>query len=116
MAQFPSVYAFNESRFAESDTVPTLFGGDFNAVPHTDGGDSPASPVMLGTGFVDAFRSIYPDVEKFPGATHRNGQRIDQLYYKGKSLRNTSTSLVNTWPAGFPSDHTLILVTFEWIH
>ena len=36
MEQFPAVFAFNESRFAESDPIPTVFGGDFNAVPHTD--------------------------------------------------------------------------------
>ena len=114
MDQFPSVFAFNEGRFAESDTIPTLFGGDFNAVPHTDGGDSPASAVMLGAGFTDAYRSFYPSVERFPGATHRNGRRIDQLYYKGRALRNTSTHLVTSWPTGFPSDHNLILATFEW--
>ena len=57
MEQFPAVFAFNESRFAESDTIPTVFGGDFNAVPHTDGGGSPASPTMLAAGFTDAFRS-----------------------------------------------------------
>lgn len=113
MDQFPAVFAFNESRFAESDTTPTVFAGDFNAVPHTDGGDSPASPTMLGAGFTDAFRSLHPDVAENPGATHRNGRRIDQLYYKGAGLRNTSTRLVTTWPTGFPSDHNLILATFD---
>ena len=96
MEQFPAVFAFNESRFAESDTIPTVFGGDFNAVPHTDGGDSPASPTLLAAGFTDAFRSLHPDVAENPGATHRNGRRIDQLYYKGAGLRNTSTRLVTT--------------------
>jgi len=113
MDQFPAVFAFNESRFAESDTIPTVFGGDFNAVPHIDGGDSPASPVMLDAGFTDAFRSLHPNVQQNPGATHRNGRRIDQLYYKGAGLRNTSTSLVTTWPTGFPSDHNLIVATFD---
>lgn len=113
MDQFPAVFAFNESRFAESDTIPTLFAGDFNAVPHTDGGNSPASPAMLDAGFTDAFRSLHPDVQGNPGATHRNGRRIDQLYYKGAGLRNTSTRLVTTWPTGFPSDHNLILATFD---
>lgn len=113
MDQFPAVFAFNESRFAKSDTIPTVFGGDFNAVPHTDGGDSPASRTLLNAGFTDAFRSLHPDVQENPGATHRNGRRIDQLYYKGAGLRNTSTRLVTTWPTGFPSDHNLIVATFE---
>ena len=115
MDQFPSVFEFNESRFMESDSIPTLFAGDFNAVPHTDGGDSPASPVMLAAGFVDAYRSTFPSVDEFPGATHRNGRRIDQIYYRGRALRNTSTGLVTSWPTGFPSDHNLILATFEWV-
>ena len=113
MQQFPAVFGFHEVRFAESDNIPTVFAGDFNAVPHTDGGDSPASPVMQNAGFTDAFRSAYPDVATHPGPTHRNGRRIDQLYFKGAGLRNTSTRLITTWPTGFPSDHNLIRSTFE---
>ena len=113
MRQFPEVFAFHESRFAESATTPILFGGDFNAVPHTDGGNSPASRAMLDAGFTDAFRSLFPDVERFPGATHRSGRRIDQLYYKGAGLRNTSTRVIDSWPTGFPSDHYLIRSVFE---
>jgi hypothetical protein len=41
MQQFPAVFEFYESRFKESNVIPTLFAGDFNAVPHTDNGDSP---------------------------------------------------------------------------
>jgi len=113
MQQFPDVFDFHQSRFAESDTIPTLFAGDFNAVPHTDGGDSPASRAMLDAGFTDAFRSLYPDVQEYPGYSHRSGSRIDQLYYKGGGLRNTSTKIISTRPGGFPSDHYLILSTFD---
>jgi exonuclease III len=113
MDQFPAVFDFHQQRFSESDSIPTLFAGDFNAVPHTDGGDSPASRALLDAGFTDAFRSLYPDAEAYPGPTHRNGRRIDQLYYKGTGLENTSTKLVSTWPTGFPSDHLLILSAFE---
>jgi len=113
MGQFPSVFDFHQSRFAESDSIPVLFGGDFNAVPHTDGGDSPASRVLLDAGFTDAFRSLHPDVEEWPGPTHITAQRIDQLYYKGRGLTNTSTRVVSTWGSGFPSDHFMILSRFE---
>ncbi len=116
MKQFPAVFAFHEARFQESDTTPTLFAGDFNAVPHTDGGDSPASRALVEAGFTDAFRSLHPDAETHPGPTHRSGRRIDQLYYKGSALRNTSTKLVSTWPGGFPSDHYLILSSFDLAH
>ena len=113
MQQFPDVFDFHQSRFAESDTLPTVFAGDFNAVPHMDGGDSPASRAMLDAGFTDAFRSLYPDVQEHPGHSHRSGSRIDQLYYKGVGLQNTSTRIVSTRPGGFPSDHYLILSTFD---
>ena len=113
MDQFTNVIDFHAERFGESESIPTLFAGDFNAVPHTDGGDSPASRALLADGFIDAFRSLHPDVQADPGYSHRSGRRIDQLYYKGSGLQNTSTELISTWPAGFPSDHYLIRATFE---
>jgi len=113
MQQFPDVFNFHESRFATSEAMPVFFGGDFNAVPHTDGGDSPASKKLLGTGFIDAFRSLYPEVKKHPGLTHRSKVRIDQLYYKGTGIENRSTEVISAWPSGFPSDHYLILSKFK---
>jgi exonuclease III len=113
MDQFPHVFDFHQPRFQESDLIPTLFAGDFNAVPHTDGGDSPASRALLDAGFTDAFRSLYSNVQEYPGPSHRNGRRIDQLYYKGAGLRNTSTRVISTRPEGFPSDHYLIVSTFD---
>jgi len=62
MDQFPNVIDFHEARFRQSESTPTLFAGDFNAVPHTDGGDSRASRVLLDAGFTNAFRSLHPDV------------------------------------------------------
>jgi endonuclease/exonuclease/phosphatase family metal-dependent hydrolase len=113
MNQFPDVFQFNESRFAESDSIPVLFGGDFNAVPHTDGGSSPASARLMEAGFTDAFRSLYPDSADRPGFTHITAQRIDQIYYKGIGLTNTSTRVISTWDVGFPSDHFMILSSFN---
>ncbi|MDW3650110.1 MAG: LamG-like jellyroll fold domain-containing protein [Bacteroidia bacterium] len=113
MAQFGDVFSFHEERFENSDHIPVFFGGDFNAVPHTDGGDSPASLKLSEAGFTEAFRNMYPDVEKYPGYTHRSASRIDQLYYKGKDLKNTHTEVNSSWPTGFPSDHYLIVSTFK---
>ncbi|MBC8219130.1 MAG: endonuclease/exonuclease/phosphatase family protein [Proteobacteria bacterium] len=112
MNQFLTAFDFHKSRFAKADNIPVVFGGDFNAVPHTDGGNSPASKSMIEEGFTDAFRSLYPDVKKYPGFTHRNGERIDQLYYKGKGMKNDSTEVISLWPTGFPSDHYLIVSKF----
>ncbi len=113
MRNFPKVFEFHQSRFGGSDKIPILFAGDFNAVPHTDGGNSPASRALLGAGFADAFRQQYPDSKKHPGPTHRGGHRIDQLYYKGSGLKHKSTSVLSTWPSKFPSDHYLIKTEFE---
>ncbi|MFC1555935.1 endonuclease/exonuclease/phosphatase family protein [candidate division KSB1 bacterium] len=113
MPQFTDVFDFHKGRFEESDNIPILFGGDFNAVPHTDGGNSPASEKMLESGFMDAFRSLYPDVQKYPGYSHRGGRRIDQLYYKGIGLKNIATKVVSSWSSGFPSDHFLIISKFD---
>ena len=113
MNQFPTVFEFHQNRFQESDAIPTLFAGDFNAIPHTDDGDSPASRTLLDAGFTDAFRSLYPNVEDSPGWTHRSDRRIDQLYYLGAGLTNTSTKVISTREGDFPSDHYLLLSTFD---
>ena len=113
MNNFEDVFQFHESRFSKSDNIPILFAGDFNAVPHTDGGNSPASKKLLASGFRDAYREQFPDVEKHPGASHESGGRIDQLYYKGKGLSNRSTQVLSTWPSRFPSDHFLIKTIFD---
>lgn len=113
MAQFSAVYDFHQSRFSESDSIPIIFAGDFNAIPEADGGESLGAEKLLATGFIDAYRSLYPDVNRYPGYTHENGRRIDQLYYKGKTLRNNSTKVISEWPTGFPSDHYLIVSKFD---
>ena len=113
MDQFANVFEFHKPRFETTDTIPILFAGDFNSVPHTDGGSSPASIALLDAGFTDAFRNLYPDVPKYPGATNRGGRRIDQLYYKGKGLKNTSMKIISTRNPGFPSDHYLLVGTFD---
>ncbi|MEM7416487.1 MAG: endonuclease/exonuclease/phosphatase family protein [Gemmatimonadota bacterium] len=113
MNQFDRVFDFHEGRFSGSDSIPVLFGGDFNAVPHTDGGQSPASVRLEAAGFTDAFRSRYPDPVERPGATHLSGRRIDQLFFRGVGLSDTGTRVVSTWSGGFPSDHFMILTSFR---
>ncbi|MCD6346117.1 MAG: endonuclease/exonuclease/phosphatase family protein [Bacteroidales bacterium] len=113
MNNFPDVFEFHQNRFSNADEVPIIFAGDFNALPHTDGGSSPASVKMLESGFKDAFRELYPNVEEYPGPTFHRGRRIDQLYYKGRKLTNKSTKVVSDWPTGFPSDHFMIVAKFD---
>ncbi len=112
MNNFPDVFDFHETRFSQSENVPILFAWNFNAVPHTDGGRSPASKKMLESGFRDAFRKKYHDIKKYPGACFQAGSRIDQLCYEGSGLKNGSTQVPSTWPSRFPSDHFLIKSVF----
>ena len=113
MSSFPTVYEHHRDKFKNSDKVPVFFGGDFNAIPHTDGGNSIASKKMLENGFIDAYRSLHPNIDAFPGYTHQWAERIDQLYYKGNTLKNTATKVLHSWREGFPSDHFMILSTFD---
>ncbi|MEM7455208.1 MAG: endonuclease/exonuclease/phosphatase family protein [Planctomycetota bacterium] len=113
MSSFDKVFSFHEQRFQATDSIPVLFGGDFNAVPDVDGGDNEAYRRLTDAGFVDAFREQYPDHVQNPGPTHRSGNRIDQLYYKGAGLNNSSTEVFLHWPTVFPSDHYLIKTVFE---
>ena len=114
MGNFQEVFDFHKNILQNTDSIPVVFGGDFNSVPHTDNGntDNLASIKFEQEGFTDAYRSLYPDIEKYPGYTHKSGRRIDQLYYKGK-LKNKSTEVITEWPGGFPSDHHLIVTKFE---
>ena len=112
MSSFPIVYNFHKERFDQSASTPVLFGGDFNAIPTADGGNSIASEQLLKAGFSDAYRSLNPEVNRYPGYTHVWGDRIDQLYYKGNQLYNISTDVIYTAHGGFPSDHFLILSKF----
>lgn len=113
MNNFADVFEFHELRFSQSQTTPILFAGDFNAVPHTDGGTSPASRKLLESGFRDAYREKHPDVSEFAGPTHESQKRIDQFYYKGIGLTNSSTKVLSSWPSKFPSDHFLIKSVFN---
>ncbi|GGK45977.1 MULTISPECIES: endonuclease/exonuclease/phosphatase family protein [Flavobacteriaceae] len=70
MSSFPLVYDFHKEKFDKADDIPILFGGDFNAVPHTDSGNSEASVKMLKNGFKDSYRELHPNYKKFPGYTH----------------------------------------------
>jgi exonuclease III len=115
MNQFVNVYDFHKNRFAKSDSIPVIFAGDFNAVPAVDGGkENPASIKLTAAGFTDAYRQLYPNISTHPGYSHIIGERIDQLYYKGRALQLKDFKLITTWPGGYPSDHGLMIARFGW--
>lgn len=112
MSSFPIVYEHHKNKFDTANTIPVLFGGDFNAVAYLDNGTSEASRRLIETGFTDTYRNLHPNYSQFPGFTHTTGERIDQLYYKGNILQQIYTEVISTASDGFPSDHYMILSKF----
>jgi len=116
MNSFKDVYTFHKGRLDDTDEIPVLFGGDFNAIPESDGGKSLAARTLIEVGFADAYRKENPDPKTHPGFSYESGKRIDQLYYKGSILKHRSTKTISQWEAGFPSDHYIIKSIFDLAH
>ncbi|MCP5547919.1 MAG: alkaline phosphatase D family protein [Akkermansiaceae bacterium] len=97
------------------------------------------SRLVEGAGFTDAFRFVHPSVAKAPGNTwtprqdkRDNGkddppERIDRLYFRNVSEkpglvpvkttvlpRNREDAAGPKESAVFPSDHSAVLIEFEW--
>lgn len=70
-----------------------------------------AAPSHLNVGVKLAISGTQ-ELHAIPGPTHRNGRRIDQLYYRGAGFTNASTRVISSRAAGFPSDHFMIVSTF----
>ena len=105
--------------------------GDFNCPSHLDWTESarqlhkdlvvewPVSTQMIKAGFVDSYRSIYPDEKKHFGHTWtpRNPNswqdRIDYIYYRGCGIRCEGADLLNTHEGKWPSDHAAVCATFN---
>lgn len=132
---------------AESDSIPLIVGGDFNAHSHLDWTEAtrdlynhggavvrwPISMAMQEAGFKDSFREMNPDPVTNLGvtwltdadslATERRMDRIDFIYYQGKTIQAiASESHDNSLAKEFtfrgekffyPSDHGFVLTTFE---
>lgn len=121
-------------RWLESG-VPTLIGGDFNVIPEDIDCDKPANWVrdalfqpetraryraMLGTGYIDAFRTLHPDAhdqftywDYFRQAFERNrGIRIDHFLLSPNLAGRLQSCSIDRSPRGMekPSDHTPIVV------
>ncbi len=118
-----------------TDGVPTMIGGDWNVIPEDIDCDKPANWVrdalfqpepraryraMLGMGYVDAFRSLYPDAagmftywDYFRMAFERNrGIRIDHFLLTPGLAERLVGCEIDKGPRGQekPSDHTPIVV------
>lgn len=142
-----AIIAALQPMLAETDSIPVIMGGDFNSHSHLDWTEAtrnmynhggavvrwPASAAMEEAGFKDSFRELNPNPVKQPGvtwltdadslATERRQDRIDFIYYQGKTIKAVESDCHNNSlgkPFTFlgdeffyPSDHGFVLTTFE---
>ena len=123
--------------------VPIFVVGDFNEPSHLDWTDSaakagrhpikvayPTSTELAKAGFSDSYRTIYPDEMKNPGITwspaykvgdpRTHHDRIDFVYFKGKSLEVKDVKILGESEENadivvtpYPSDHRSVVASFE---
>lgn len=132
---------------AEVDQIPIIMGGDFNIHSHLDWTEATkdlyhhggavvnwtVSKTMESAGFKDSFREINPDPVKNIGttwmtdadslATPNRQDRIDYIYYQGKSLQAVSSQCYDNLLGSpflfegkkffYGSDHGFVLTSFQ---
>ncbi len=116
--------------FQHRDSIPIIIAGDFNSPSHLDWTEEtkamhrdlvvtwPASKAMADAGFIDAFRSIYPNPVTDYGRTwsprfEESWQdRIDYIYYSGKLLHCRDAKMLDNYTSGWPSDHAAVYARF----
>lgn len=117
----------------ESNEFPVIMAGDFNSGSHLDWTEEtkhryngyvvpwPVTVQMEEAGFIDAYRTIYPDpLEQFgrtwsPRFEDALQYRIDYVFHHGRRLRPVSAKVLDAHPVSFASDHAAVLVEYEWV-
>lgn len=109
------------SLFENADSVPIIFGGDFNSISHLDNLEplTGHSRIMERAGFIDSYRALNPNADSHPGYTCSSLKRIDYIFYKGNRLKALQSGLIDPnfngtkeLPFEYPSDHGGIVSTF----
>lgn len=130
---------------SQSDSIPVIMGGDFNVHSHLDWTETTrdlyhhggavvrwtVSQAMQNAGFKDSFRELNPDPVKSIGTTWlydnedkpTRQDRIDFIYYQGKTIRAVASETFNQELAKplemngrkffYPSDHGFVMTTFK---
>ena len=86
--------------------------GDLNA-----GEDSRPLAAMRDRGFVDSYRSLYPNAEAvgtFTGFRRRNSAKIDYVLLRGASDVRSARIVTTQYAGRWPSDHLPVTATFAW--
>ena len=119
-----------------TDEIPVIMVGDFNMGSHLDWTKEtkdihygkivewPESKEMYLAGFIDSYRELHIDPLLDPGFTwtpraatssdkYGLRDRIDYIYYKGKSLNVLESKVIDYHPVMFPSDHAAVFSVFQ---
>lgn len=115
--------------------TPVIIGGDFNSGSHLDWteaaktlnygyvADLPTSKMMYDNGYVDTYRTLYPNEVTHQGNTfaviygQRHFSRIDYIYFKGKAIKATASKIVRTTAEidyVWAGDHAAVMTVFEF--
>ena len=133
---------FKQIRVLSDQEAPVFVVGDFNEPSHLDWTETaaksgrhpmkvefPTSLMMAQEGYIDAYRTVYPDEMEKPGFTWTplkkaddptiHHDRIDYVYFKGKGLKVTDSKVIgenkenaDIVVAPYPSDHRSVVATF----
>jgi len=125
---------------AQGDSIPMIFGGDMNSASHLDWGEETAgihnnlivpwyaTKVLEEIGLVDSYREVNPNPLTHPGITWDgkgkvDEHRIDYVFYKSPKLKAIKSKSYNTFfnepllindkEIMYPSDHGIVVTTFE---
>ncbi len=139
-AMFEKVLPILKKYASEADSIPMVFGGDMNAPSHLDWSENTkhlhnglvvpwyVSSTLEQIGLIDTYRAIHPNPLTHKGITwHTKGEedahRIDYIYSKGKHLKPMESATykaffnepfeVNGRQVTYPSDHGIVVTTFE---
>ena len=133
LREINSILAEMDTDLRQADQTPVIIGGDFNSGSHLDWIEAtrarhhdlvvswPVSQAMADHGFKDSVREIYPDPVREPAVTNHIlpdtvvADRIDYIYYQGKSLKVIDSQIVKDNPdtGFFNSDHRAVMTVFE---
>ena len=121
-----------QSLVNRNDQVPLILAGDFNSGSHLDWTEAnrlnrynlvieyPTTKILETAGFVDSYRELYPNEVTDPGFTWSPRfrevlhDRVNFIFYNGSSLEPSWSTVIDTHPLAFPSDHAALVTSFKW--
>lgn len=124
----------------QTDSIPMIFGGDMNTPSHLDWGTETkdnhnelvvpwyTTKILQEIGLIDSYRTAHPNPITHPGITWDwkekiDEHRIDYIFYKSPILQVIDSKtykaffneefILNNKSFIFPSDHGIVVTTFQ---